>query len=348
MMEVLKCRMTSITPGIPFVLFLFLASILGFQTYADSSPGLRGLKAGDPVPPFKVKGSDGKTIEKENLKGKVILLLFVRAEQDTSLEVLKEAQRLESENIDSDLYVLAVFSKALSEDYFQQLASELGLAFPILLDQNRKMYGEFGLIVTPTTLLIDENGILRYEFHTIPPSFDRKLHIHTDYLLKKISREEHDALLARVNQTRSRVKETLETRLAFIRILLEREEYELALQTLAHEASEETAAYRYEIATLYGQAYLALGHAQEAAKYLDPLAGDSSCPPAFKEVLARLEIHRGNYQIAEALLLEVLKSPFDKSRAFFLLGQVYERMNQPEKALSCYRQALESLYKGKL
>ncbi|MHC4941635.1 MAG: redoxin domain-containing protein [Planctomycetota bacterium] len=333
---------TSSNLGILLAFLFVFAFFIHEQAGAVPSPTLRNLKAGDPVPDFTIRSQDGKTINKEALKGRVILLLFVRAKQKSSLEALEIAQEILKKNPDSALFVLAVFSKAREGDYFRQLATDHGLVFPITLDPQRKMYGDFGLIVTPTTLLIDGSGILRYEIPSMPPSYDRKLGIHTDYLLGKISESEHDALLARAARIPSREKESLETRLAFARSLIEQKQYDLALKVLTELPAGE--ADPFERATLLGRVYLDLGNLEKAAAHLDPLAGRDPMSAAYKMALARLEICRGNYGKSEILLLEVLKSSTDKSPVLFQLGRVYERMNLPEKALDCYRQALEALY----
>jgi peroxiredoxin len=52
-----------------------LLAVAGFAT-VGSRTGASELKAGDPAPPFKLHGSDGKIHDLSKLKGKTVVLAW--------------------------------------------------------------------------------------------------------------------------------------------------------------------------------------------------------------------------------------------------------------------------------
>ncbi|MEW6072968.1 MAG: redoxin domain-containing protein [Planctomycetota bacterium] len=322
---------------------LFLAVLPGVVAGARSERVLRNVKIGEVVPDFFVVDLNGEQIDKEMGKGRVLLVLFVRPAQEASLDALKIVERVQRDRRDSpNLLAFAVSTKPDSAAYFQELAAKQGLTVRIAQDPGRKMYGDFGVIVTPTTLLIDEAGVLRYELPHMPVSYERKLGLHADVLSGKITPEEHDALLARAEEGSDRRHGSVETRLALARALLEGGDLEAALgtvQALAAEHGESPA-----MAALRGTILLRLGRTVEAAECLDRHAGVSEPPSELERARARLEIHRENLAGAETHLLGALRRSAEKGPVLYELGLLYERMDRPQEALARYREALGGIY----
>jgi tetratricopeptide (TPR) repeat protein len=322
---------------------IWSAAFLTGMVSAQPTQALRNIRIGDQVPAFSVKALDGNTVSKTGCAGKVLLLIFARPEQEESLEALRAAQRILRDNSDSRLSVLAVSSKPTAGDYFKRLASDKGFTFPIALDPERKMYGDFGLLVSPTTLLIDGKGVLRYELAHMPPNYERRLRIHMDHLLGRISQKEHDALLAPAKPGESEYTDSYERRLALARTFVDQNKLEQAVSLLTKLRSESDST----LATaLLATAYLRLDKVDEAARCLDPIADTKPAPPVLTVALARLELYRKNDGEAEKYLLEAVKTSPKKGLILFELGRLYERQGKLGKAVECYRKALEEAYEG--
>ena len=170
-----------------------LAGYFATLVYAEPTMALRNVKRGDAIPPFAVKRLDGTSLEKTDLKEKTAVLLFVRPEHPASLTALKEANRVRRDYRDAALVVLAVSTDDEGGAYFSRMIEDHQLDLPIALDRGREMYGTYGVVVAPTTMVIDTKGILRFELPHLPPSYSDRLRRHLDLLLGRITTEEHDA-----------------------------------------------------------------------------------------------------------------------------------------------------------
>ena len=176
-------------------------AVAGLATFILAAPSqaLRNVNVGDPVPPFSVKTVDGKTVDNVAYQGKVLLLVFVRPQQSSSEQVLETAKAILNDNRDAKLSVLALVTSRQSPEELAAFGKEHDLPFPVARDENRKLYGDLGVLVAPTTLLIDQEGILRYEQAHAPPGYDIHLRLHTDLLLGKLNQEQFESRLAEVS-----------------------------------------------------------------------------------------------------------------------------------------------------
>ena len=322
------------------------AVILAGMTATLSGPlpdqALRNVKSGDQVPDFSVTDLEGKVIRRATHQSNVLLLLFVKPQQEDSLNALKVAKRLLQANAGTKLAVLAVSSKPGAVEYFKGLAKEHGFTFPIALDPQREMYGDFGLLVSPTTLLIDESGVLRYGLAHMPPNYADRVRIHIDHLLGKIDVAAHDAMLERLRAGKPETVDSVKRRLQFAELLVGQGKYAEAVAILTKLKTDKKHAPRATV--LLGVAYLGLDKCAKAAGCLDPLADAKPAPPGLKFALARLELRRGNDAKAEKHLLDALGESPRQGEILFELGRLYERQGKLDQAVKCYRQALEQTY----
>lgn len=327
---------SAVLRGLPLC-FVLLATL----ARADTAQALRNVKVGDKVPAFSVQGSDGKLLDQTAYKDKILLLLFVRPDQRHSVKALEIAQLLLNENKKSKLAVLAVSTKPDAADYFRDLAVKRHLTLPIATDPGRKMYGDYGLIVAPTTLLVDKAGILRFELPHMPPRFEYKLRLHIDLLLGKIDKERHDAMLADDGNAASRKKDAIQRQLSFAEVLIGQGKVDKAVSILAKLRMENEDSI--DLAILLGSCYIETDNIEQAAKCLDPLAHRTPSPPGLKLVLARLERRRGDDEKAERYLVDALKTSPRKAALLYELGRIYEQRKDLDKAVECYRKALEEV-----
>ena len=318
-------------------LFVVIASL------ASTPPtmALRNIKVGDAIPAFSIQALDGTRTSNETYKGRPLLLVFARPEHEKSLKALRVANRILKGRTETKLAVLAVSTKPGSDEYFKRIATELTLTYPVAMDPDRRMYGAFGLVVAPTTLLIDETGVLRFELAHMPPSYDRQLRLHTDLLLGRLTREEHDKRLTISDETTVKGQDAWTRRLGLAEALLEQKKLGQALPILIELYAEKDAV---ALGTLIGTTLIELKRVDEAAKYLEPLAGRQPDSPKVKYALALLEVARSNDKAAERYLIESLAVSPDKGPIHYQLGRVYERRGDLAKAVQHYRKALEGVY----
>lgn len=317
-----------------------LTAVVAASVAAQSSEALRNVKIGDPLPDFSVSGLDGRTYTLAGCKDKVLLLLFVRPEQERSLAALLTVQRLAAQVQGAAVTVLAVSSDEKGGDYFKRVAADNGLTLPIALDPGRKMYGALGLVVTPTTLLVDPKGIHRFELPHVPPDYERSLAIHLDLLLGRIDQKTHDERLQQIRQDANAWNDTVQTRMAYAQTLNDRGAFDEAIPVWqALQKQKDNAQVAAGLAT----AYLGLDRLDDAAACLKPFAEEQPLPPVLNLPLARLEARRGRDEEAERFLQAALKISPQKAAILFELGRLYERRDRCDLAVDCYRKALEEV-----
>lgn len=320
------------------VTFVWLATGL---VWAAETSALRNVKPGERIPEFSVTELSGKTITKSDYAGRVLVLLFARPEHAKSLSALHAVQRLHNANRQGGPAVLVVATKPGKGKVFAALARQWGFEFSIALDPKRELYGALGLVVAPTTLVIDPSGVLRYELAHFPPSYERTLQLHVDHLLGRIAGSEHDALMARKPSGAGRYPgDARNQRLALARALIEEKEVSAALAILQklHEEQKDEAA-----AALFGATLLGDGRVDQAQQVLKLYAERHTRSGAMNLALGQLALAQGQESDAERFLEAAAGVDDERAQALYLLGGLHERREDP-RALSCYRQALEHIF----
>ncbi|MHC4141571.1 MAG: TlpA disulfide reductase family protein, partial [Planctomycetota bacterium] len=152
------------------------------------------LAGGDPMPAFSLPRSDGVAGELglEHLKGRPAVLVFWRPRQDLSLEALRDLEALLEELGAQRLAVLAVDSARSSAQEVQSALAGENLSYPVVLDPQRALYGQAGVIVSPTSFLLDADGVLRFKVASHPHQYRQVVRARLRYLLGDIDQAQMD------------------------------------------------------------------------------------------------------------------------------------------------------------
>lgn len=124
--------------------------------------GVSAPKVGQEAPDLTLKRMDGETVRLSELRGRVVMLNFwatncppCRNEMPAMETVYKE---LEAQGA-----VVVAVDQLEAQETVQRFADSLGLTFPIALDPDGSAGKTYGLQYTPTTYVIDRDGIVRYK-----------------------------------------------------------------------------------------------------------------------------------------------------------------------------------------
>lgn len=139
---------------------------------AASSLASSGL-TGQPAPDFALKSSTGENLRLSEYRGDVVMINFwatwcgpCRQEMPLLDELYSRYQRvgfsLLGINIDDDS------RRAID------MASELGVSFPVLFDAGKDVSELYAVEAMPATVLVDREGNVRSVYHGYKPGYEQK------------------------------------------------------------------------------------------------------------------------------------------------------------------------------
>jgi alkyl hydroperoxide reductase subunit AhpC len=148
------------------------AVVLGLALLSPKSWGMYSL-AGSPAPPFVVESGDNRTLTRDMVLGKVVVLFYesrqVIEKNDELKEELKSLYRRQPEGVKKEIFRLVVIdcSEASPPTQFiwkSKLSSHSRQqGFTIYGDWTRKMLRDYRMQGNDSNfLIIDKHGIIRY------------------------------------------------------------------------------------------------------------------------------------------------------------------------------------------
>jgi len=133
------------------------ALLLGAAALA-APPHPRGLLIGEPVPPLEAADLNGQTKTLSDFPGKVRMVLFWHPKYRRSAAALCGTARLAAEYKGAAL--VTVVSGPSERAELEKAVQSCGQPIPVLLDPDRKNYGRYQIVATPSLLLVSNDGKL--------------------------------------------------------------------------------------------------------------------------------------------------------------------------------------------
>jgi peroxiredoxin len=127
-----------------------------YRSLAASRLNRKGLKAGARAPEFRLPRIDGGELSLGEFHGRRVLLVFSDPHCGPCAELAPRLQEIHLER--PELNVLVISRGDVEEN--RDKTSELGLTFPIVLQQKWEVSLKYAMFATPIGYLIDEQGIL--------------------------------------------------------------------------------------------------------------------------------------------------------------------------------------------
>jgi peroxiredoxin len=158
------------------VLFLGLISACG---QSSSSPSVKvnaaaespqvAPKIGYRPPNFALQNLEGKTVDLDSFRGKVIFINFWATWCIPCRAEMPLMEKLYQDFKDKDFVMLAVSEDLEGKSVVDPFVKEFKLTFPILLDPDLAVNSLYGIRAIPETFLIDKTGLIT---HKIPGARD--------------------------------------------------------------------------------------------------------------------------------------------------------------------------------
>ncbi len=160
-------------------LFLLYVPLLFAQTAQTL------VKKGQKVPEFKVQMFDGKNIDIQNLRGKVVLLNFWATWCPPCRQELARVQKDIIDRFKGKDFIFLPISRQDSYEKIKTFRQQTGHRFPMGMDPDRKIYSLFATASIPRNFVIDQQGNIVFMEEGYDEQSFQQLIIQIERLLKK-------------------------------------------------------------------------------------------------------------------------------------------------------------------
>jgi tetratricopeptide (TPR) repeat protein len=305
---------------------------------------VRNLKIGDHLPGFSLPRADGiiDVCASEQLIGQPAAIIFWRPNHKLSMDALRDLEAVAQDIDPLKFKVLAVDAKLSTVQGIQKALAGENFSFPVVLDPQRELYEKVGLIVSPTTLLFDEQGTLQFVIPSHARQFRQVIKARLRFLLGEIDEQ---AMNRQIKPTNHRIEPDIATAWRI---------YNLGIQ-LQVEGKTDEAESMFEKAIAkhppLAEAHCALGFLKFNAG--DPNGATDRFKTALKynPILPQAQLgcgmilaRTGDDQKAEQILLPLVGQRSVAARARYELGRIYAARGDPDKALTFFRDALVLIF----
>jgi peroxiredoxin len=114
-----------------------------------------------PAPPFELVDMRGRKVALAQFSARPVVLLFCVSWLPPCRSEMSRFQEAYGMHARAGLVILGIEERD-SRAEVEALARELGLTFPLLLDDGQRVYDLFGVQGVPTTVFLDRRGGVRY------------------------------------------------------------------------------------------------------------------------------------------------------------------------------------------
>lgn len=302
------------------------------------------VKRGEPAPRIVLPDADGRTVDTARLHDRAIVVLFGASDHDKTRQAVEELQSAlnEPELLGEPIQWLIVLSKSSDvRRHGLDLAHER-LAPVLLHDRDRATFGDYGVVVLPSAVVIDRQGKTVWATSGLMPRFNDIVHDALRVAVGKLTYAEFDKTLE-VHAAEQPTEEELRAG------RLMRLAQQLAARNMHSMAVEK---YRevLELSPELMPALLGLGASLafqgEYGEAADVFIEARTLEPNSVEAalgLAAAYAHGDSSQLeaGEKIVEEVLEAHPDLPRVHYVMGLIEEARGDIAKAARQYRKAVE-------
>ena len=302
---------------------------------------LRLVDRGQPVPAFHMPTIDGTVIESESLKGSVVVLVCLSAQQRRSELAAVESFNAWKQLDDDRVKLIHITADVIQKSYFEAFRKDHGISAPLAFDVDRVLFGQIGMIVMPTTVVIDAEGQLAQVISLHNSTYEHTLDAFIRHTLGQLTDEELDRRLEVGASSNGSPKSLASGHRARARLMRDKGQVDAARAELIKAREQEPD--NQEVILDLADLEIALGNLDSADELVDIVLKAQPNHRQALQVKGIVCFHRGQIQDAERLLKQALVLNPNPERIHYYLGQICERNGETEQALEHYRQALRRM-----
>ena len=321
----------------------YLITLLSLLILFSPSAHAISTPHGETAPDFTLNSLDGKAVSLNKYKGSIVILIYWRPEQERSLMALTDGQDLFKRYKDKGVQVMGLTTEIDKQEELRNIVKEHEIDFPVLLDTDRQVFGDYGIRVYPSTVIIDRGSKLSYDLPGHSLTYKITLEAHLQYMLGEIDEKKLNDIISFHRETVDESAVLAERRYNLALKFTKAQLYEQAIE----EAKKSTEA-KPDIAgshTLLGFLFLAAKEGDKAfqefskAVEIDPLSHDA------KTGLGAALILKGDIDGAIKILTDAVISNPCPEMTYYELGRVYELKGEKDKSIEMYKKAVEKIMK---
>ncbi len=318
-----------------FLLVVFILSPLVSARAVD-------VEVGSEAPDFTLSSVDGQTFHLSGSRDNVVLMIYWREDQKRSLNALEEIQTLHNRYGDRGVIVVSIVADTVNIDKLKDIIQEKGITYPVLIDIDRRVYGDYGVRVYPTTVIVDREGKVSRAIPGHAVTYQTMVDGYLRHALGEITEEQLQDAISPKNRE-----------LAGKEDLAAERKYNLALRFTetrlfdkAIEAAKGSLEAKPDVAkahTLLGFLYLEEGEPEKAkgefqkALELEPHSHDAQTG------LGGAMIAQGEIDSAIDILKEAVQTNPRPQMAYYELGRAHELKGEKDRAIEMYKKAMDRI-----
>ncbi len=315
-----------------FTSSIVLSVILSSTAFATTAMKSKHMQIGEKILSYIIEKDRSNSLSSDKLEGKTILLVFATIDQQFSGSVLRDVQNIVSNRAVKDFKAIGIVSSHKGYEGVKQLIDRYHLKYQMLHDVGDIISTQLGIIVYPTTLIINSNGRLAYYYPLYASDYAAQV---SSYLEKIINDTEEQYL----NEVVAQQKEYEAIKKAREKIARgEVTEAITILNTLIEEGSTS-----FDLHLLLGYSLLNIQQPKKALVHFNK-AQELNADSAMVGLGMGLAFSRtGQREKALVLLTEVIKKEPVAHIAYRELAHIYEEKGEVDKAIYYIIKELGSL-----
>ncbi|MBI2836992.1 MAG: redoxin domain-containing protein [Acidobacteria bacterium] len=129
------------------------------------------LVPGTPAPGFSLPTVEGKVSSLADYRGHPLVLVYWRTAQDRSLQALRDASDSVAGHSQKEARLVSVISGDEDIEVAKAVVKARAVDLTVLIDKERAIFRDYGVVVYPSTFLIDGKGTFFQAIPGCPPTY---------------------------------------------------------------------------------------------------------------------------------------------------------------------------------
>lgn len=321
---------------------LILVTLLLFTPASNAI----SISHGEVAPAFTLTSVEGKRMSLSSYEGKVVAVIFWRTGQKRSLLALEDAKAILDKYKGKGLEVLSIIEDSDNKEEALMVFKNKGIDYPLLVDRERRVYGEYGIRVFPTTVIVGKDGKIAYDIPSHPLTYKTKLRGYVKSALGEIDEGQLKEALSPHNVEQD--KATLEASRMYNLAMkfTESRMFDLAINSAIKSIDAKPDMVKSHV--LLGFLYLETDEPDKALETFNKALELDSGSNDAKTGLGGALVIKGDVDKAIEILEPATKANPYPQMTYYELGKAYEMKGDADKSKNMYKKAIEKIIHKKI